>query len=43
LDEAIAEYRRLLVVYPSLGYEVIVLPKVNVPARTVFVLQTLAD
>ena len=42
-DQAIAEYHRLLVVYPSLGYEVIVLPKVNVPARTVFVLQTLAD
>jgi len=40
-DQAIAEYRRLLVVYPALGYEVIVLPKVNVAARADFVLHTL--
>ena len=40
-DQAIAEYHRLLVVYPSLGYEVIVLPKVNVAARADFVLHTL--
>jgi predicted ATPase len=41
-DEAIAEYQRLLVVYPSLGYEVILLPKVTVAARADFVLHTLA-
>jgi hypothetical protein len=32
-DQAIAEYHRLIVVYPSLGYEVILLPKVSVAAR----------
>lgn len=42
LDQAIAEYHRLLVVYPSLGYEVIVLPKVGVAERADFVLHTLA-
>ena len=41
-DAAIAEYHRLLVVYPSLGYEVILLPKVSVAARADFVLDTLA-
>jgi len=41
-DQAIAEYHRLLVVYPSLGYEVILLPKVNVTARADFVVSTLA-
>jgi predicted ATPase len=41
-DQAIAEYRRLLIVYPSLGYEVVVLPKVSVGARADFVLSTLA-
>ena len=41
-DAAIAEYHRLLVVYPSLGYEVILLPKVSVAARADFVLHTLA-
>jgi len=40
-DQAIAEYHRLLVVYPSLGYEVIVLPKVDVAARADLVLRTL--
>src|SRR6516165_9526396 len=41
-DQAIAEYHRLLVVYPSLGYEVIVLPKVGVADRADFILHTLA-
>jgi predicted ATPase len=41
LDQAIAEYHRLIVVYPSLGYEVILLPKVSVAARVDFVLHTL--
>ena len=42
LAEAIVEYKHLLRVYPSLGYEVIVLPKVGVPERADFVLHTLA-
>ena len=41
-DQAIAEYHRLIVVYPSLGYEVIFLPKVGVAARADFVLDALA-
>jgi predicted ATPase len=41
LDDGIAEYDRLLRVYPSRGYEVIVLPKVGVSERADFVLQTL--
>ena len=40
-NQAIAEYHRLIVVYPSLGYEVILLPKVSVAARADFVLDTL--
>jgi predicted ATPase len=42
-DAAVAEYERLLDVYPSLGYEVTVLPKVSVPERADFVLKTLAE
>jgi predicted ATPase len=40
-DSALAEYSRLLRVYPSLGYEVILLPKVAVQERADFVLKTL--
>jgi len=43
LDAAIAEYSRLLEVYPSLGYEVSVLPKVGMAERADFVLDALAD
>lgn len=43
LDAAVAEYHRLLNVYPSLGYEVAILPKVSVPERADFVLNTLAE
>jgi predicted ATPase len=43
VEAAIAEYDRLLSVYPSLGYEVIVLPKVGVSERADFVLQRLMD
>jgi predicted ATPase len=43
LDDARAEYERLLVVYPSLGYEVVVLPKVSVPERADFVLAMLGQ
>ena len=41
LDDARAEYERLLEVYPSLGYEVVVLPKVSVVERADFVLAML--
>lgn len=41
VEAAIAEYDRLLSVYPSLGYEVITLPKVGVSERADFVLHTL--
>jgi predicted ATPase len=41
LDAGIAEYQRLLDVYPSLGYEVTILPKVSVSGRADFVLNTL--
>ena len=33
LDAAVAEYQRLLGVYPSLGYQVVILPKVDVCER----------
>ena len=38
---AVAEYERLLDVYPSLGYEVTILPKVGVSERADFVLSKL--
>ena len=41
-DAAVAEYRRLLDVYPSLGYEVTILPKIGVAERAEFVLDGLA-
>ena len=40
---ALAEYSRLLEAYPSLGYELIVLPKVGVVERADIVLTTLAQ
>jgi predicted ATPase len=43
LDAALAEYSRLLDAYPSLGYEVFVLPKVGVVERADFVLTMLAQ
>jgi predicted ATPase len=42
LEAAIIEYNHLLRVYPSLGYEVFVLPKAGVPERADIVLHTLA-
>lgn len=42
LTSAMAEYQRLLTLYPGLGYEVTILPKVGVPERADFVLDTLA-
>jgi predicted ATPase len=41
LDDARAEYERLLEVYPSLGYEIVVLPKISVMERADFVLAML--
>ena len=41
LDSALAEYSRLLEVYPSLGYDVVLLPKVAVAERADFVLKAL--
>jgi predicted ATPase len=41
LDVALAEYSRLLRTYPSLGYEISILPKVSVLERADFVLRTL--
>ena len=43
LDRALAEYCRLLETYPSLGYEVSILPKIGVPERADFVLSALAE
>ncbi len=43
LDVANAEYSRLLEVYPALGYEVSVLPKVGVTERADFVTDTLGS
>jgi hypothetical protein len=42
-DAALAEYDRLSRVYPALGYEVIVLPKVGVSERADFVLRALGE
>ena len=41
-DTTLAEYSRLLEVYPSLGYEVMVLPKVGVAERADHVLAALS-
>lgn len=41
-DTAIAEYSRLLEVYPSLGYEVLLLPKIGVAERADYLLAALS-
>ena len=41
LEAAVEEYERLLGAYPKLGYETIVLPKVDVAARADLVLRSL--
>jgi predicted ATPase len=43
LDAAIEEYDHLLQVYPALGYQVVILPKVSVARRADLVLATLAS
>lgn len=42
LIEAVAEYNRLIDVYPRLGYDIHVLPKVGVAERANWILATLA-
>jgi len=42
-DAATAEYRRLLDVYPSLGYQVSILPRIGVALRVDFVLDRLVS
>ncbi len=39
--DAVAEYEHLLIVYPALGYEIAVLPKVSVAARAEIILHML--
>jgi len=43
LDLAVSENERLLEVYPSLGYELTILPKVSVAERADFILGMLLD
>ena len=43
LDEAMTEYGRLLEVYPSLGYEVCLLPKAGICERADFLLNSLGS
>jgi len=43
LDHALVEYRRLLDLYPSLGYEVTILPKASVAERADFILRALTE
>ena len=42
-DSAVAEYLRLLEAYTSLGYEILILPKIGVGERADFVLNALDD
>jgi len=42
LAEAVAEYDRLIDVYPSLGYDIHLLPKVSVAERATWILVRLA-
>ncbi|MGB8363831.1 MAG: AAA family ATPase [Rhizomicrobium sp.] len=40
-DDAVAEYERLIEAYPSLGYEVVLLPKTETTERADFVMRAL--
>jgi predicted ATPase len=40
-DTAVAEYQRLLKVYPPLGYDVAILPKISISERANFILSWL--
>ncbi|TAV74116.1 AAA family ATPase [Rhizobium leguminosarum] len=41
-DEAVAEYDRLAAVYPTLGYDIVMLPKIAVAGRADFILDCLS-
>ncbi|MBY5395492.1 AAA family ATPase [Rhizobium leguminosarum] len=41
-DEAVAEYDRLAAIYPMLGYDVVMLPKIAVADRADFILDCLS-
>jgi predicted ATPase len=41
-DEAVAEYDRLAAIYPTLGYDVVTLPKIAVADRADFILDCLS-
>ena len=41
-SQAVVEYNRLVAVYPSLGYEILILPKVSVAERADWILASLA-
>jgi hypothetical protein len=43
LNDAVGEYQRPLDLYPSLGYEVTILPKVSAHERADFVLHALTE
>ena len=43
LSDAVPEYEHLREILPTLGYQVIILPKIDVTKRADFVLQTLQD
>jgi predicted ATPase len=43
LDSAIAEYLRLVEIYPSLGYEVSILPKIGAAERADFIVEALKE
>ncbi|WCM29920.1 AAA family ATPase [Sphingomonas sp. QA11] len=43
LDDAMGEYRRLLVAYGRLGYRIVVVPKASIAERADFILQHLAS
>jgi len=43
LDSAVSEYLRLLEIYPSLGYEVSILPKIGAAERADFILKALKE
>ncbi|WP_434713378.1 AAA family ATPase [Rhizobium sp. YTUHZ045] len=40
-EEAVAEYDRLAAIYPTLGYDIVILPKIGVAERADFILDCL--
>lgn len=43
VGDAVAEYERLSAIYPAIGYEVLLLPKVSVVERVAFILDNLDE